>query len=294
LFDELNIYQEKRPNKNSNLIIKLNKNQIKIVNNFFNDRKKYNSTIKMIVGILKGNNPAGEAKKPSSAELVIDSKLNIKNFTILIDDLMMKEKIEKTEFNSAILGAQKIKLEKFIELNDELKNAFKFMQKSKNNQEFQTYLSNIKDYYKKYNEHIKKVEKLIKNERAKYSRNIDKNVKFFPFKFKNKSQFQKAHIYPVHKIKEKMIYALRENKKYEKLIAMISDYQNFIPLEESHHRKFDSNYFTYKKNGKIKELSKKGYDYIKNNVDKKYFKIDFFFLNKKRKKYLILRNKINI
>ena len=288
LFNEINLKQLERPLKSSNRIIKLDDFQVKTVNNFFNNRNKYNSTIKNIVGILKGNNPGGEAKKPSSAELIIDSNLNTKNFIILIDDLIMKEKLK---FDVAIFGSKEMKLEKFIELNETLESAFNFMQQEKNENDFKEYLSNIKEYYKKYNENVKKVEKIIKSERTKYSTNIDKSIINFPFQFKNKSQFQKCHIYQIHQIKEQMIYQLHECKPIKEYIKMISDPQNFLPLTEEVHRKFDANDFTYKLDGTIWPLNELGLEFIKNQLDEKYKKIDDFFLNKQRKKYLECRNK---
>ena len=287
LFNELCLKQLQRPLKNSNKIIKLDDFQVKIVNNFFNNRNKYNSTIKNIVGILKGNNPGGEAKKPSSAELIIDWDLNTKNFIILIDDLIMKEKLK---FDVAIFGSKEMKLEKFIELNETLESAFDFMQQEKDENDFKEYLSNIKEYYKKYNENVKKVEKIIKSERSKYSTNIDKTINNFPFQFKNKSQFQKCHIYQIHQIREQMIYQLHECKPIKKYIKMISDPQNFLPLTEEVHRKFDANDFTYKLDGTIWPLNKPGHEFIKHELDEKYKKIDDFFLSKQRKKYLECRN----
>ena len=288
LFNELGLKQLQRPLKNSNKIIKLNDFQVKITNEFFNNRNKYNSTIKNILAILKGNNPGGEAKKPSSAELIIDWDLNTKNFIILIDDLIMKEKLK---FNVAILGSEVITFKKFIKLNKTLENAFDFMQQEKDEKNFKEYLSNIKDYYKKYNDNVKKVERIIKSERSKYSTNIDKTINNFPFQFKDKSQFQKCHIYEIHQIKEQMIYNLHEYKPIKNLKKMISDPQNFLPLTEEVHRKFDSNYFTYKLDGTIWPVNELGFEFIKNELDKKYKKIDSFFLSKQRKKYLEYRNK---
>ncbi len=288
LFNELDLKQIKRPLKNSNKIIKLDDFQVKITNEFFNNRNKYNSTIKNIVGILKGNNPGGEAKKPSSAELIINLDLNTKNFIILIDDLIMKEKLK---FDVAIFGSKTIELEKFIQLNETIESAFNFMQQEKDENDFKEYLSNIKEYYKKYNDNFKKVEKIIKSERSKYSKNIDKSIINFPFQFQNKSQFQKCHIYQIHQIKEQMIYQLHECKPIKKYIKMISDPQNFLPLTEEVHRKFDANDFTYKLDGTIWPLNELGHEFVKNELNQKYKKIDDFFLNEQRKKYLECRNK---
>ena len=292
LFNELGLKQIKRPLKSLNKIIKLNDSQVKTVNNFFNNRNKYNSTIKNIVGILKGNNPGGEAKKPSSAELIINSNLNTKNFIILIDDLMMKEKLsEKIQFSVLCINVETIKLEDFIQLNETIESAFNFMQQEKDENDFKEYLFSIKKYYKKYNDNFKKAEEIIKSERSKYSKNIDKSIINFPFQFKNKSQFQKCHIYQIHQIKEQMIYQLHECKPIKKYIKMISDPQNFLPLTEEVHRKFDANDFTYKSDGRIWPLNELGHEFVNNELDEKYKKIDDFFLNKQRKKYLECRNK---
>ena len=292
LFCKLGLKQEIRPSEQDHKIIKLDEKQLTITNNFFNNRKKYDSTIKNIVGVLKGSNPNGEAEEPSRAEMVImDDNIEANNFVILIDDLMMKQGVE---YDHAIIGAQKISLDEFVKLNQTIKAAFDFMQKSKDYKSWNNYLDGIREYYKKYNTNVNYAEKIVAKARSAYNVNIDKNIKKFPFGFTDKEDFTKCHIYECHDIRDLIIEALRNQKSYDKYENMIKDYENFIPLPGEIHRKFDQNYFTYKLDGNIYPINEKGFEYIKRKLEvienKKFKKLPDFFLTEKRKKYLSKRN----
>jgi hypothetical protein len=82
--------QYPRPNNSSNLLKKLDESELIKLNDFFN--RDYNSTIKNITAIIKGNNPGGEWKRPGSAEIVcFNEKSGDWDLSIvkLIDDLVI-------------------------------------------------------------------------------------------------------------------------------------------------------------------------------------------------------------
>ncbi|TCG10266.1 MAG4270 family putative restriction endonuclease, partial [Mycoplasma marinum] len=215
LFEELGLKQIPRPNDKNNKIIELNKEQISIVNNFINNRSKYNSTIKNVVQLLKGNNPGGQAKNPGSAELILDNNSNANVFAILFDNLCLKKTQKESRrnlFDVYSISAKEISFESFVNLNSTLKKAFEYMQVSKDPTGFKIYLEQIETYYKKHNLVVQEVEKIIKKARSKYSVNIDNTITKLPFELKDKAQFQKAHIIDVHKLKMLIIEAKQENK----------------------------------------------------------------------------------
>lgn len=302
LFKILNLVQIKRPDKNSTQLIKLNDDQIAEFNSFINDRDLYKSTIKNIVGIIKGNNPGGEAKKPSSAEMIIDTNESVnnslKNFVILLDDLVEKDNNHFLPFS---INAKEMQLNKFVKLNPTIEAAFKYMQEQKGENDFTIYLNNIKKFYKTYNSYAEKAERIVKKERQKYNIAVPKyylknNVSLpFDFKIENTDEFQKCHIYEVYALKSKITNLLYENKKSEalKIALKISDPENFIPLPEEIHRKFDRHIFTFvPSKGNAVPLNEEGQKYINEKLDKRFLQINKQFLTKKKMAFFQERNEI--
>lgn len=292
LFKLLYLTQKPRPTQTSNDLVRLSSEQLAILNGFLNNRKMYKSTIKMIVGILKGNNPGGEAKNPNSAEMVIDSnETQLKNFVILLDDLMFKY---NDNFDSLNAWAIEISLEEFANLNPTIKKTFDFMQKHKSQTDFQIYLENIKKYYMEYNDFAKRGEKIAQDAYKLYSNNIDSmySNSNLPFGFTSKVQYQKCHICEYHILRNKIVEALYNDDKNLAVrhAQMISDPENFIPLPEEIHRQFDNDLFTYKIDGIIYAINEKGHAYIENYVNSKYKHIPEWFMTPKRKKYFDMRN----
>ncbi|NQZ29228.1 MAG: hypothetical protein HRT98_02475 [Mycoplasmatales bacterium] len=274
----------------------LNEKELKTLNKFLNDRTKYSGSIKNLVTFIKGSNPRGEASNPGAAELIIDTKgsaSSFENFVILLDDLKLRKnhrESEKNLFDMHSMNAEEISLEEFANLNNELHAAFKYMQSEKNSNEFKVYLKNIKQYYRKYNNFVDKANDIVAKARSRYSKNIDEYVLDLPFGLEEKSQFQKAHIIDVHKIKLKIVEALMLEKGYERMVKMIEDPQNFIPLIESIHRQFDSNNISYDLNGEMIALNEKGQHFIDKYADEQFKHIDEFFWTEKRQQYIEERN----
>lgn len=292
IFSKLNLTQKVRPAQNKNDLIDLSVEQLHVLNNYLNDRNCFSSTIKMIVGIIKGNNPGGEAKNPSSAEMIIDSEdTPLKNFVILLDDLMIKN---NNNYDSMEVWASEIDLTQFTKLNETLRRAFEFMQKSKSRTDFQIYLKNIKEYYQKYNDFASMGEKMAKDARSKYNINVENRYSGvqLPFDLNFSGQYQKCHIFEYYYLKNLIIDSLFNEDMYlaKKYSEMISDPDNFIPLPEEIHRHFDKNWFTYKTDGNIYAITETGYEYIKKYVNDKYKKIPEWFMTPKRIKYFNFRN----
>ena len=288
LFNELGFKQIGRPNRSSNLIKKMNSEQLEIINKFINDRGKYKTTVKNIVTLFKGNNPTGEAASYKSAEMIIDSSEPTKNFIILLDKLIMKNRID---YDAVVIGTKTIGYKDFFKLNPSLESAFNFMQRDKTEAEFSMYLSGIKEYYNMYNITIKEATKIASKARAKYSKNIDDKHEELPFGLRDSNEFTKCHIYEFHDLRDEIVKAIREKRGYDKYEKMIKDPDNFVPLPNEIHRKFDLNYFTYKLNGEMWAINELGFEYINKYVDEKYKKIPDFFMTPERKKYFDLRNK---
>lgn len=296
LFKRLGITQSPRPTQSSNDLVVLNQEQINIVNQFFNERPfeeslrgGYTSTIKMIVGILKGNNPGGEAKNPKSAEMIIDGNNLYKNFVILLDDLTMSG---VRNLNAYKINAKEISLLEFSKLNPTLEAAFNLMQNAKDKVDFGIYLKNIKDYYKEYNGYINKADVIASQARAQYGKVIEQKIKQLPFGFESSKEFQKCHIYEFHILRDEIAKAMYEKKDYSKYVDAIKDPENFIPFPEHIHRQFDREAFTYTKDGKVYPVNEEGNEFVNKIMDDKFKQIPQFFLTPKRKEYLDKRNQL--
>lgn len=289
LFALLGIVQIPRRDRYHNEIIKLNNEQINILNKYLNNREQYNSTLKNIIGILKGNNPGGEAAKPKSAEMVIDADESYKNFVILLDDLTVSN---KGNFSLYKIGAKKITLQDYVLLNENIESSFNYMQQNKGNIDFSIYLQSIKVYVAKYRRDINSIEQIISKARSKYMSNVDKiDPSDYAFDVK-KGEFQRAHIVPVWFIKDKILECIQSGRKYLEFIEMIYDRDNFLPLPWPIHSKYDSGELTYDENGEINlitigALSVKEYEYFD-----RYKKIKGSWMNEQRKQYLMMHNAI--
>ena len=302
LFGKIGLKQIPRPTTQDHLLKELNPSQIEKVNEYFNNRDLYKSTIKNIIAVLKGSNKRGEAKKPNSAEMVIDSDGAIKNFTILLDHLIMDKGVL---YNSAMIGAKELPFYEFVCLNKQIKAAFEYMQSPKTLGDWNTYLIGIEKYYKEFNEDCEMVEFLTSKARTKFTSNIEK-IEKLPFNFKNKGDYKKdfirCHIYEVKHLKAKILEAIRDNvdnekrkeKEVESYLSMISDPDNFIPLPQELHNRFDSNLFTYRTNGLVKPLNEDGRFYVEQRMSERFKRIPDEFLTRRRKQYLEYRNQNTI
>ncbi|UUD35276.1 HNH endonuclease [Mycoplasmopsis caviae] len=304
-------------NQVRNMTYKLNQNECKIVNEWF--EKNYNSTLKNIVSILKGNNVGGSFLHPSSAELIWDSDESLKeseyyslNLIMFLDAITFKNQRQnkfdilnfKNEHAKPIINwIKKIKTDN----KNGLFEYFNFLKQNENTDKSndKNFRNWIQDIYNK-NSHSAKVNywirELINKERSKVS-TININV------FEKYQNSENAHIYPVSKIKIELESELKKLKNYSTLIRndilvkarkfgslkMINDENNLLNLCPNIHTIFDKNMFYYDEKGQI----------VINNIAlihsndlkmiKEYYsKIPEKYMNKERKKYIKLRNKISL
>ena len=288
LFNLLDLKQEVRPSKSENKIVSLIEEEIRKVNDYFNNN--YKSTLKNIVGILKGNNPGGEAKKPKSAEMIINLE-GVNNFVILFDDLMTGTRLG---FEERSINAKKIDLIGFVNLTNELLDAFNFMQKPKENINFKIYLDSIKKYVKKYKGDYRQAEIIAEQARGRYNTKVEKAIRnneiHLPFGFKSSAEFQKAHILDFWVLKDKLVNAYFKGEDYKEIEKQIEDPNNFIPLPEKIHRAFDKDQLTYNLSGNIIAIDEQGYNFITMSVEEQFKKIPEWYLTPERKEYLSERN----
>ncbi|WP_420330415.1 MAG4270 family putative restriction endonuclease [Mycoplasmopsis felis] len=111
---------------------------------------------------------------------------------------------------------------------------------------------------------------------------------------------ERAHIYPVSRIKEEVISKIiNENKdldslEIQKKLDEISDINNYINLPSELHTLFDSNLFTYNEYSgmlQIYNYNEEIDDYYINWLKTKFNKIPDIHFNKERRRYFTLRNK---
>ena len=288
LFKAIKLKQVKRPSRTHHALVSLNEDNLKQLNQYIN--KNYDSTIKNVVGLLKGSNPKGEAGDPTSAEIVVNDGTN-SNFVILIDDLMP---IRNKSFKPYAIGATVKPFMDYVNTNDDISMAYELMQEPKSIEEYRIYLSSIKAVVAKGRRDIQAIKTTLSNYRNVFSKNIDKYVKKFPFGFVDSSDFQKAHIEESHTV-EGDIIDLSKNMNHkeacERHKKTLTDPNNFIPLTNEVHRKFDSYDITYNSEGAMVGLTEKGKEMMKRGSFAKYLVIDEWFMNKRRIEYFSLRNR---
>lgn len=285
--------------KKENDIIELSTSQIREVESYFNDRTKYMSTLKNIVGIIKGNNPTGEFAKPESAEMICSDKKVIKNFLLLIDELTDFNPLDNKgkALNPECYQAEEISIVEFANLNHRIKNSFNYLQLNKSSDEYEHWVNSIKEYVSQFKVRHNEIKKAITRARQKYIFNLSSYNENAFDDFIPNDEGEKAHIYDVWRIKEEAIKLYDKGREaWMKKIAEIEDPNNYIPLDRTIHHHFDSNKITYDLDGNLIPVDERGQELVHNVLERnphysKFFKINCTFLNSKRKEYLLRRNK---
>ncbi|WBX36588.1 MAG4270 family putative restriction endonuclease [Mycoplasma capricolum] len=312
MFSIIKKEQLSRKNKNSNNLYKLSPSEIILVNDWFN--KDYNSTIKNIMSILKGNNVHGSFQNENNAEMFITNlsyKYNkYKNNLIMFLDLInITDYIYRNEFYKKENYKNKIKdINLFIDkLNNsdyiELLNLTINDQSMSINKRKSEYLARskvLKDTIKNRIKFFSKALKTIEKRRSKVSR-IDVNV----FERLNFYTYENAHILDVSKVKKNISSIIKKvnfssseqnikktietNADYIFNMNSVTDKNNLLNLPVQVHRWFDNNFFAYNEQGECYSLKKdfnlKEHRELKNSL---IIKRDEYF--KERIKYIKLRN----
>lgn len=299
LFFKLNLKQHPRPKKNSNNIKRLNKEEIKKVNDFINNNNEYYSTIKGIDALFSGNNPAGERKNPKASPLFGIHKGKNYNIATFF-------KFYYLDFNSIfftkngdpnnddfINGIYRIRpktdFEDYIEkyLPKDSKESFSEFQNPSSQELWDLAKKNLKENLKNNKDIAREVDSWVIKARAKFSKEACFEV--FPV---NKLETEKAHIIPVFYLRRKMIDSKmkKDIEKFDSYFNDISNKDNYLNLVNSIHKLFDKKIFTYsEKNGKIKILDenyKNQIDELNKRYEEKFLRIPEKFLTNGRLSYL--------
>ncbi|EXU60037.1 MAG4270 family putative restriction endonuclease [Mycoplasma mycoides] len=312
LFKTIRKTQLRRKNQNFNNLYKLSLPEITWVNDWFN--KNYDSSIKNIISILKGNNAGGTFKDENHAEMFItnlNSKYNkYKNNLIMFLDLItMTDYIYRNEFyekqnyeyriEDINLFIDKINNYDYIEVLNLTINDKK-MSLDKRRSEFSARSKVLKYAIKNRIKYLSKALKTIDKERSKVSKfniNVFEKLNFYTY--------ENAHILDVSRVKANISSIIKQvnfssNKKdikkaiekncdYIFNIKSIADKNNLLNLPVQAHRWFDDNYFTYNEQGECYSLKKdfnpKEHKELQNSL---IIKKDEYF--KDRIKYIKLRN----
>lgn len=317
LFKQIGIGPQKpRPKNNlSNKMnfVQLNKQQIKQTNNFINSNS---ITFNNVVALFRGSNPSGQIKNKKSGQLLWKQDDKFYNFTIFFQHLF----IGSIPLDKTIVVRNAIFANFLTIIPKQIKEMFLNFDISQ--------LKEIKDTLFSYNQTQNEIELLvdkdIQRERQKYTKTIEKNnVSVFKWR---KDETEKAHIYSVKSIRQQMekckhlmMNEVKQEQKskyqseYNKYKSYISNVDNYLNLTRQLHYFFDSNFFSYNKNGEIIfSLEEYTYEVNNKNVDNKITKtkkdrmLDFFkennnefsifaqiqdiFLKEERKKFLELKN----
>ena len=311
LFNLLEINEQKiRDNRNDHKFIKLSIEQIGIFNNYINN--KYNSTLKNIIGIIKGSNPNGEIEKPENAEMILSKEEELigLNFVVIFDDLKLKTKLNDEDEKELKNYCSDLSLKEYLNKNKYVKQLFDKLQSNNDFKDKESYFTRIREYTKQYSNVHSDVDKWVEKERGKFRKNvtnmIDKNPGMIAFLREevSKTTFDKAHIFPVFIYKKEIIkIKLKNNFKQnmkdqdiDEILGKISDNNNFLPLSPTIHKLFDNPIHTpdisfCHKTGKcIFAKSDKIKDKDKTEIENHYKEINHNFLTKERASYLKNRN----
>lgn len=309
VFSFLGLSQKPRPFRSEHDIVELDWAQLKKLNNYL--KHSYKSTIKNFIPLIRGSNPSGELLSPDNAPIILEEKVPFfkSNFSLFFTNFF-EEYEEITSQKEEIFANEKMQHNYFKLLQEKAQNPNSKFSKIL---EIIKYLSNPnlfnhkrKEMGKQKIEELKKlistenIEKLVQKSRQRFTQNVEKfSNKIFDF-----SYTEKAHIWPVSDIKNKLIEIDKQHnneKQFLDYLKAIEDFENYLNLTPNLHTAFDKYWFTFDEETgrlKFKENNKKTLQFkeeiSKNGEIDKILQIPLPFLTKNRKKYLEKRNKQHI
>ncbi|VEU75545.1 Uncharacterised protein [Mycoplasmopsis maculosa] len=279
--------QAPRPDENSKMLYKFNKEELELLNNFLNSN--YEGTLKGLISLFKGNNPSGSYKNPNNSEIKSNNERFKNNLIMLLDILKINKKNSIVDINS-----DKYEI---IELKEDQFNFF--LSKTKIWQIIFSFIYEIENIKSKDLKNpaeknkinlLEKEMKKMKNDFVNYSlevlkdirskRNIARNIvdKLYLFSIEKYLSFEIAHIYPVSEIKNEIYSFIEKNKinntlkdifkmqEYKKILNKICDKNNLLKLEPNLHTEYDKYKFYWdSETGEVKYLT----DDISNEVKNK-------------------------
>ncbi len=246
LFDYLgdhSLFQKERTHRYHHELKRLDPEQLAMLSDFFN--QQYDSTVKNIYGLIKGNNPSGEWERPDSAEIMVFEAhdMMMKIPVKLMDDLMLgickrarqfdedDEHLDDADAPSS--STKKLPIWKnrgdrqgsFLDIvskNHFLMKMLELMRKTgsvkraywhNKSVDKTEYEKMIKEYVKNHSDIFDEIEYSVKKYRTRYNKNIEikyrKPENKLPFGIKwadlEESTVQRCHILNVSWIKERLL-----------------------------------------------------------------------------------------
>lgn len=298
--------QQIRNEQTEHNLRKLDKKELEKFNEFINSKARYKTTIKNLVGVIKGSNPSGEIKKPEASQIIIDSEdSKYRNFVLLVDVLIERNNIKdgaKDEYLAKILNNieawksfKKRDINEFFNNISLLRTIMNSLQESQNEEQKQEIYNEISSYIENNSWKRKWIDKKISQKRREYTKNVKEKDMFYGTKKINYEE--RCHILNVSWIKEMIqneaaelstVEDCKRNRKIKELLEDISNEHNYLNLPATEHTWFDTYIFTYSKDGKI-TLLKRGISI--EDINTKYREIDPNKLTDKTKQYIEQRNK---
>lgn len=310
LFDKLGLRQTNRPDKTENRLYELDQNELEIANKWFNE--EYNSTLKNIISIIKGNNAGGSFKKPSAAEMIgvnlynkyEEYKYNLTMFFDLItykdkrildllendENSMLIDKLESiNDFLDYIVNSNKYPIHSNLLKLTTVKLNLSYEERKKFFVSKSAKIMDMEETIRDSNKKLSEIDKKIKRARSKASK-----MKINVFKREKGYSYENAHILDVAIIRNKLIELIDENKQLDdaeflNLFDYITDENNMLNLQTQVHKWFDKGFFSFNKNGEITK-TKNDFDINEYNELCFYKTIPKDKLTDERINYINLRN----
>ena len=267
-------FSENRKDKDYFLIT--DKNKLSEINNYLSSIELKNVTFQNIEYILTGCNPSGQDSGRGHLKLKYDDEyLPFGFFLKSINKIKKRNKLfddNKEEISWERIWKKSedkiISFEDFLSKNGKLQDLFiKFRDNPKN---WKNIFEECKKYFLEQTDNLIEINNGITKYRIEGKKNFENQYgsnrvnaikKIFEISHIPKikliaSTIQYAHIYPVWAIKDSIL-KLDKSQKEERnyLFEMISDKDNFLPLDVETHTLYDRNELFWDQDGKLNKLA---------------------------------------
>ncbi|MDR2829246.1 MAG: HNH endonuclease [Mycoplasmataceae bacterium] len=255
--------QISRPTLRMNRYILLDQEQLNTFNNWINNYQ-YDSTMKNIISIIKGNNPRGAASSPQNEEIrffdennnLISLLLFIKNFSLedtkrgIATNLRMQENLDQVwnrlyEANQIYLDLNEWFLEipnhadrrRLIGILQEINTPGTYA-------EYRALCRRIEIYLERVGTAMLHIIDEANRERARYVANIHErypnaDAAMSVFGTEPEGAYESAHIVPFSYLRSELIRNRGNVRVYNEIMTKISDPNNFLPLSRNVHGDYD-------------------------------------------------------
>ncbi|MHA0315557.1 MAG4270 family putative restriction endonuclease [Mesomycoplasma ovipneumoniae] len=247
----------------------LNNDEIVHLNKLLQE-PKFLTTIKSLSTFIYGTNPTGELLKPENAPIILDDEgkfgKNTSYFALFFTHYSDFKKNNKNEYDGIYKNIYKDNdllddknyFDRFKEApnNSKLYNVYKlFVKLTSNKLSIESGKKVLVDIKKHLS--LDQINSLVKKERRKIQ-----NIKIDSINIldldKQKKPLDKAHIFPVERIKDKIVKLVNiesyelDSRQVKDFLKKITEAHNLIALDKNSHSQFDTNKFTWDyNNGKL-------------------------------------------